>query len=43
MGKWEISGIVHERVSSETQVLLEYWVFHGQSVDEACCFLEWSA
>jgi len=34
-------GIVDEGVNSKTRILLEYWSFHGQSVDEAWYWLKW--
>jgi len=30
-------------VNSKTRMLLEYWDFHGKSIDEAWCLLEWIA
>jgi len=30
-------------VKNEIQILSKYWSFHGNSVDEACCLLEWIA
>jgi len=40
-GKWKILGIVDEGVNNETGILLQYWDFHGQNVDEAWYLLEW--
>jgi len=40
VGKWKILGIIDESINNETQVLLRYWDFHGQNVDEAWSLLE---
>ena len=38
-----ILGIIDEGVNNETRILLQYWDFHGQNVNEAWSFLEWIA
>ena len=43
LDKWEILGIIDKGVNNETQILLQFWDFHGKSVDEAWCLLEWVA
>ena len=43
LGKWKILCIIHEGVNNETWILLQFWDFHGKSVDEAWCLLEWVA
>ena len=30
-------------MNNETRILLQYWDFHGQNVNEAWCLLEWIA
>ena len=40
VGKWKILGIIDEGVNSETRILLQYWDFHAQSIDEAWSLLE---
>jgi len=40
VGKWKILGIIDEGVNNETRILLQYWDFHGKSVDEAWSLLE---
>jgi len=42
-GKWEILGIIDEGVNNETRILLQFWDFHGESIDEAWSLLEWVA
>jgi len=42
-GKWKILGIIDEVVNSEIRILLQFWDFHGKSVGEAWCLLEWVA
>jgi len=39
VGKWKISGVIDEVVNSRTLILLEYWGFHGQNIDEAWSLL----
>ena len=43
VGKWKILGIIDEGVNNETQILLQFWDFHGRTVDEAWSLLEWVA
>ena len=43
MGKWEILGIVDERVNSEIQILLQFSDFHRFKVDDAWSLLLWVA
>jgi len=43
VGKWEILGIIDEGVNNETRILVEYWDFHGKTIDEAWSLLEWVA
>ena len=43
MGKWEIVGIIDEGVNNETRILLQFWNFHSQNIDEAWNLLEWIA
>ena len=43
VSKWEILGIIDEGVNNETRLLLQFWDFHGKSVDEARCLLKWIA
>ena len=43
VSKWKIVGIIDEDVNNETQILLQYWDFHGQNVDEPWSLLEWIA
>jgi len=38
--KWKILGIIDECVNNETRILLQFWDFHGKSVDEAWFLLE---
>jgi len=35
VGKWEILVIINEGVNNVTRILLQYWDFHGKSIDEA--------
>jgi len=35
VGQQKILGIVDEGVDNETRILLQFWDFHGKSVDEA--------
>jgi len=41
--KWEILGIIDEGVNNETRILLQFWDFHGKSVDEEWNLPEWIA
>ena len=41
VGKREILGIVDEGVNSEIRILLQFWNFHGLTVDDAWSLLEW--
>ena len=36
-------GIIDKGMNNETRILLQYWNFHGQNVDEAWILLEWIA
>jgi len=40
VGKLKILGIIDEGVNNETQILLQYWNFHGQNVDKTWILLE---
>jgi len=43
VGKWKILGIVDEGVNTETRILLQFWDFHGLTVDDAWNLLLWVA
>ena len=43
VGKWKILGIIDEGMNNETRILLQYWDFHGQNVNEAWSLLPWIA
>ena len=43
VGKREIIGIVDEGVNSKTRILLQFWDFHGLTVDDARSLLLWVA
>ena len=43
VGKWKILGIVDEGVNTETRILLQFWDFHGLTVDDVWNLLLWVA